>query len=89
VAHHPQAKKRNRQSVKKKARNISIKSYTRKTVGVVRAKIAQGDSTGAQEALSVAVKNLDKSVTKSTMRRKSASRTISRLVLAVNKLSSN
>ncbi|MBN2341580.1 MAG: 30S ribosomal protein S20 [Deltaproteobacteria bacterium] len=86
MANHLQSKKRIRQSAKRKARNGSLKSWTRKSIIQLRAAIDAGDLAPAEEALKVAVKNLDKSVTKNVMKKKTASRTISRLTLAVNKL---
>lgn len=86
MANHIQAKKRNRQNFKRKTRNMAQKSWTRKCIIKLRSAIAAGELTQAEELLKVAVKNLDKSVSKNVMRRHTASRTVSRLTLAVNKL---
>ena len=86
MANHIQAKKRNRQTVKRKARNIALKSWTRKSIIRLRPAIEAGELGQAEELLKVAVKNLDKSVTKNVMKKHTASRTISRLTIAVNKL---
>ncbi|MBN2526009.1 MAG: 30S ribosomal protein S20 [Deltaproteobacteria bacterium] len=86
MANHIQAKKRNRQSIKRKVRNMTLKSWTRKSIIRLRSAIAAGELSQAEELLKVAVKNLDKSVSKSVMKKHTASRTISRLTIAVNKL---
>ncbi len=52
----------------------------------VRTFIEQGSATEAQDALKVAVKQLDKAVTKGVVHRRTASRTISRLTIAVSKI---
>ncbi|MBN2804707.1 MAG: 30S ribosomal protein S20 [Deltaproteobacteria bacterium] len=87
MANHIQTKKRIRQTVKRKLRNSSLRSWTRKTVIRVRAAVESGDAESAQSVLKVAVKNLDRMVTKDILKRQTASRTISRLTKAVNKLS--
>jgi small subunit ribosomal protein S20 len=52
----------------------------------VHADVAAAKVDEAKDALVVAVKQLDKSVTKGIVHRRTASRLISRLTLAVNKL---
>lgn len=86
MANHLQSKKRIRQSEKRKIRNGALKSWTRKSIIKLRAAITSGELAQAEDALKVAVKNLDKSVTKDVMKQKTASRTISRLTIAVQKL---
>lgn len=87
MANHIQAKKRARQNVKRAVRNRHIRTTMRTCIKRVRDKITQNNSSEAKEALTVAVKQLDKSVTKGILRRATASRLISRLTIAVNKLS--
>jgi small subunit ribosomal protein S20 len=86
LANHLQTKKRIRQNTRKKARNGALKSFTRKSIIRLRSAIAAGELTQAEELLKSAVKNLDKSVSKNVMKKHTASRTISRLTIAVNKL---
>lgn len=86
MANHLQSKKRIRQSAKRKIRNGALKSWTRRSILNLRSFIDAGELGPAENALKVAVENLDKSVTKNVMKKKTASRTISRLTLAVNKL---
>jgi len=86
VANHPQAKKRNRQIMKRTARNRHIRATLRGTVKRVRVSIQSGNKSEAEGALKIAVRNLDRAVTKGVMHRRTASRAISRLTVAVNKV---
>jgi small subunit ribosomal protein S20 len=86
VANHSQAKKRNRQSVKRMARNRHFRSAVRTLIKKVRTAVGAGEKEQAQQALRLAVKQLDRSVTKGVLKRETASRTISRLTIAVNRL---
>ena len=88
MANHKQALKRNRQRIKTTARNRHVRSTMRSCVKSVRAAIDAADATKAKDALKLAVKQMDKAVTKGVVRRKTASRSISRLTLAVNRLQS-
>jgi len=87
LANHAQAKKRNRQTVKITARNRHVRTTVRTHVKKVRLAIEAGEKAPASEALKLATKQLDRAVTKGVLKRKTASRTISRLTLAVNELS--
>ena len=87
MANHKQSKKRKRQTIKITVRNRHFRSTVRTFVKSVRTLIEAGEVAPAQEALKAAVKNLDRAVTKGIMKRETASRTISRLTLSVNKLS--
>ncbi len=86
MANHKQSKKRTRQNVKRVARNRPIRTKLRSGIKKVRAEISAGKTDDAKAALVTAVKQLDKSVTKGIMHKKTASRLISRLTIAVNKL---
>jgi small subunit ribosomal protein S20 len=81
-----QAKKRARQAIKRAVRNQHIRTTLRTYVKRVRASITEKNSDAAKEALINAVKQIDKSVTKGILHRRTASRMISRLTIAVNKL---
>lgn len=88
MANHPQAKKRNRQIVKRTVRNRHIRATLRGSVKQVRVSVQGGNKTDAAEALKTAIRNLDRAVTKGVMHRRTASRAISRLTVAVNKIAS-
>jgi small subunit ribosomal protein S20 len=85
VANHPQAKKRNRQRIKRTVRGRHIRTTMRTAVKQLRTLIGEGNNEASKDALKVAIKLLDKSVTQGILHRKTASRTISRLTVAVNK----
>lgn len=86
MANHPQAKKRNRQRIKRTARNRHFRSAMRSQTKKVRVAVEAGEPAQAQAALKLAIRQLDRSVTKGVLKRKTASRTISRLTLAVNRI---
>jgi small subunit ribosomal protein S20 len=86
LANHLQAKKRARQTIKRAVRNKHFRTTMRTCVKRVREKIEQSNASEAKEALTLAVKQLDKSVTKGILHRRTASRLISRLTVAVSKI---
>ena len=86
MANHPQAKKRNRQRLKITARNRHFRTGFRSHMKRVLAAIKASEKTEAREALKTATCHLDRAVTKGILKRTTASRTISRLTIAVNKL---
>ena len=85
MANHPSAEKRNRQRVKRTDRNRSVKTAYRSLVKRVREAVASGKHKEAVIALKEAIPALDAAVTKGVLHRSSASRSISRLTVAVNK----
>lgn len=85
MANHPSAEKRNRQRITRTDRNRSVKTAYRTLVKRVREAVAKGDHAAASTALKAAIPALDAAVTKGVLHRSSASRSISRLTLAVNK----
>jgi len=86
LANHLQTKKRARQTITRATRNRHIRTTLRTSVKRVRAGISAANRSEAEEALKAAVKQLDRSVTKGVMHRRTASRLISRLTVAVAKL---
>lgn len=86
MANHPSAEKRNRQRMKRTARNRSVTSSVRTLVKRVRTAIHAKDKEAATTALKAAVVALDKASTKGVFHPKAASRTISRLSAQVHRL---
>jgi small subunit ribosomal protein S20 len=86
VANHPSAEKRNRQRIKRTARNRAVKSSVRTFVKSVRAAVAAKDPKAAKEALHAATVAIDKAASKGVLAKKAASRHVSRLSAAVHKL---
>jgi small subunit ribosomal protein S20 len=87
VANHPSALKRHRQSEKRRLRNRALKTRLRHLVREVRGAVANRDVDGAGKSLALAVKALDKAVTKGVLQRNNASRRIARLARAVGTIS--
>ncbi len=87
MANHKSALKRHRQSLKLRAKNRVSRTRVKNIVKNVHEAIAQNDQAKALEALREASSILDKAATKGVIHRRNAARRISRLSLAVNKIS--
>lgn len=83
MANHASALKRNRQTQKRTARNRTVRTYTRTTVKRVREALDKGDKAAAQAALQVAIRQIDRAVSKGVFKRTTGSRHISRLAAQV------
>ncbi|GAC1394215.1 MAG: 30S ribosomal protein S20 [Polyangiales bacterium] len=86
MANHASAEKRNRQRIKRTARNRAVSSAVRTFVKKVRTAITAKDKTAAIAALMTAGSELDRAASKGVVHPKAAARTISRLSIAVAKL---
>jgi small subunit ribosomal protein S20 len=75
---HPSAIKRHRQSLKRHARNRSVKTQVHSSVKHVTEALA-GDPAAAEAALRSAMKALGKAASKGVIHRNTASRKIARL----------
>ena len=73
------AQKRNRQSVKRRARNLSVRNNVKSMVRKAREAIIAGDPAKAKEALRVATRVLDRASTKGVLHAGNAARRIARL----------
>lgn len=67
-------------------RNKAIKSSVKTAIKKVDAAVAAKDKTAADTALVAAISGIDKAASKGVFHKKTASRKISRLTLAVNKI---
>lgn len=67
-------------------RNKAIKSRVKTAIKKVDAAVAAKDKTAADTALVAAISEIDKAASKGVFHKKTASRKISRLTLAVNKI---
>ena len=67
-------------------RNKAIKSKVKTAIKEVNAAVAEKDKDAANTALLSAISEIDKAATKGVFHKKTASRKISRLTLAVNKI---
>ncbi len=80
------AKKRILVNRTKAERNKAIKSGVKTAMKKVVAAIEAGDKAAAQEALIAATATIDKATTKGVYHKNTASRKVSRLAQAVNKM---
>lgn len=67
-------------------RNKAIKSTVKTAIKKVDAAIAANDKAATTEALKAAITEIDKAASKGVFHKKNASRKISRLTVAVNKI---
>lgn len=67
-------------------RNKAIKSSVKTAIKKVDAAVAAKDKTASDTALVAAISEIDKAASKGVFHKKTASRKISRLTLAVNKI---
>ncbi len=81
MANSPQARKRAKQAVRNRTRNVAQRSYMRTTVKNVLKAINANDKTAAEKAFAVAVSVLDKSARKGLIHKNKAARLKSRLVV--------
>jgi small subunit ribosomal protein S20 len=86
LANVPSAEKRNRQRIVRRARNLYHLTTMRSVVKKVRVAITAKDAAAAKAALPAAVKIIDKAAQKGVIDKKTASRKVSRLTVAVNAL---
>ena len=80
------AKKRARQTIKRTERNKARRSRIRTFVRKVEEALAGGDKTAAATAFAQAMPELHRGVSKGVLHKNTASRKISRLAAAINKL---
>ena len=83
VANHKQAEKRNRQRLKRRARNLTHLSSMRTFMKRVRRALDGGDGDAAKASLPAAVTAITKAASKGVIHRNTASRYVSRLTKAV------
>ena len=81
------AKKRVLVNQKKALQNQMIKSAVKTEIKKVRAAVEAGNKEEAAKALLAATSAIDKAESKGVIKKNTASRKVSRLALAVNKLS--
>ena len=79
MANVPSAEKRNRQRIRRRQRNLMHLTRVRNSIKKVRAALSEGKPG---DLLSQAVKLIDKAAQKGVLKRKTASRKISRLMKA-------
>jgi small subunit ribosomal protein S20 len=80
VANIRSAVKRNRQAQKRRARNASVRSVVKTAVKDAREALAAKDPSKLSEALTNAVRTINKASSKGVLHRRTASRRIARLM---------
>ncbi|MFO7785281.1 MAG: 30S ribosomal protein S20 [Thermodesulfobacteriota bacterium] len=88
MANHKSAIKRAKQSESRRLRNRGYKSRVKKAVKDVRSAVSENSPEQARENLRVAASVLHKTAVRGVIKRKTASRKISRLSRQVHQLSS-
>ena len=86
MANHKSALKRDRQSKVRRMRNRINKSVMKSAVGKVEEAIAAGTEDTAREALQTAATVIQKTASKGTIHKKTATRKVSRLTKKVNQM---
>lgn len=86
MANSPQARKRARQNDKRREHNVSLLSNMRTMIKKVLKAVIAKDSTAATEALKVAIPTVDKAANKDLLKKRKASRIVSRLNAKVKAL---
>jgi small subunit ribosomal protein S20 len=86
VANIKSSQKAARQRITRTARNVARKTAMRTAVKKVRAALASKDGKAAKAALPSAVRAIDMAASKGVIKRGTASRSVSRLTVAVNAL---
>ncbi len=83
MANTAQARKRARQAIRNRTRNVAERSYMRTTVKNVEKAVLAGDKASAEAAFKVAVPILDKAARKNLIHANKAARLKSRLSKSV------
>ena len=86
MANHKSALKRDRQSKVRRLRNRINKTKMKTAVGTLEEAIAAGSEEQAREALQKAAIVIQKTASKGSIHKKTASRKVSRLAKKVNKM---
>jgi small subunit ribosomal protein S20 len=85
LANTKSAEKRHRQSLKRRARNVNVRTTVKDAVKSAREAIASKDGAKTTDALKAASKTLNKAASKGVLHKRTAARRISRLAKAAAK----
>jgi small subunit ribosomal protein S20 len=81
------AEKRNRQTQKRRARNVQVRTGLKSAVKKAREAITGADPAAAKDAVQAALRTLDKAASKGVVHKNAAARRIGRLAKALAKAS--
>lgn len=85
MANTASSEKRNRQTQKRRVRNVAVRSHVKTAVKKVREALDTGDAASAKQALAAAERAIGSASSKGVLHKNAASRRISRLAKAVAK----
>lgn len=85
MAHHKSAKKRIRQTIKRRERNRALRSTLRTEIKKYKSLLEENELDQAQESYPAVQKAIDKAVTKGILHYKTAARYKSRLIHALHR----
>jgi small subunit ribosomal protein S20 len=85
LANTKSAEKRHRQSQKRRARNVTVRTNVKEAVKAAREAIASKDAAKSTDSLKAASKSLNKAASKGVLHKRTAARRISRLAKAAAK----
>lgn len=85
MANTKSAEKRNRQALKRRARNTSVRTTVKHAVKKARETLTTKDAAKTTEAFKDAARTINKAASKGVIHKRAASRRISRLAKAANK----
>ena len=88
MANHPSAKKRNRQNIKRRQRNMSWRSRVHKAERRLREAIQNKDTASLKELLPATVSTIMSAGSKGVLHARTASRKVARLSRAVERAGS-
>lgn len=86
MATHKSAEKRNRQSTKRRERNIAAKSALKTKIKAVLGAVGTKNKEASAQALKETIPSLARAAVKGIIHKKNASRKISRLTKKINSL---
>jgi small subunit ribosomal protein S20 len=89
MANHPSAEKRNRQRIKRTVRNRGVRSAVRTALKKARTALATGDQAAAAPLVRAASIALAKAASKNVLHPRAASRTTSRIMAQLHRLSAS
>jgi small subunit ribosomal protein S20 len=85
LANTKSAEKRNRQALKRRARNVNVRNTVKDAVKGLRETLTTKDAAKSGEALKAAIRTIDKAASKGVIHKRAASRRNSRLAKAANR----
>jgi small subunit ribosomal protein S20 len=85
LANTKSAEKRNRQSLKRRARNINVRTTVKESVKGLREALKSKDPAKTADALKAATRTISKAASKGVVHKRAAARRVSRLTKAANR----